>query len=491
MFRLSEIRERFLKTKIPPAAFAGVGRLIKMSESPVGFAAFAGIGLAVVLLIHALGDTPAGSKGNETQIGSAPAETNTAGNPAEGDGTDIAATAIPAAPDSTPEKTENIYKLRRNETLIGLMRRAGFDNRNAHAVVNELKDVTNLRRLQRGQEIRITQLGGQGGDFESLTLRDKFDSEAQVRTTASGYVADRKDVPTIGLTHLVEGEITDSLYLSAQRAGLPAPVIVDLIRLMSFDVDFEREIRIGDRFQVYFERTYAPDFDDLDEGRILQVRLELQKRTLEASYFVDADGAADYFDASGNSMRKTLMKTPLEVVYVTDHYGARKHPVLGYTRMHKGVDFRARPGTPIMAAGDGVVERASRWGSFGNYIRIKHNGSYKTAYAHLSKYGRGIKKGARVKQGQIIGYSGATGRVNGPHLHYEVLFNGKQVNPLTLKLPTGRSLKGENLTAFRAERTQLMADIDTVLAQKAIMASHQAARLASADDIPNLQSGDR
>lgn len=484
MFGLKEIRDRFLKAKTPPAVFASIGRLVKMSESPAGFAAFAGAGLAVVLLVHALDEVPTGSDTREASPMAADAEQ---------DEQDIAAAALPAPVEATEitEPTEDIYKLRRNETLIGLMRRAGFDNSDAHAVVNELDDVTNLRRLQRGQEIRVTRLGGQDGDFKALTLRDKFDSEAEVRATASGYVAERKAIPTIGLTHLVEGEITDSLYLSAKRAGLPTPVIVDLIRLMSFDVDFEREIRIGDRFQVYFERTYAPDFDDLDEGRILQVRLELKKRTLEASYFADANGEADYFDANGNSMRKTLMKTPLEVVYVTDHYGARKHPVLGYTRMHKGVDFRARPSTPIMAAGDGVIERASRWGTFGNYIRIKHNGSYKTAYAHLSKYGRGIKKGARVKQGQIIGYSGATGRVNGPHLHYEVLFNGKQVNPLTLKLPTGRSLKGENLTAFRAERTQLLADIDTVLAQKTIIANNQAARLASSEDSANVQSGDR
>jgi len=356
--------------------------------------------------------------------------------------------------------------------------------------------VTNLRRLQRGQEIRITRLSGAGetdGTFQTLRMRDNFDSEAQVRHTDSGFIAERTNVPTIGLTHLVEGEITDSLYMSAQRAGLPTPVIVELIRLMSFDVDFEREIRIGDRFQVYFERSYAPGYGDLDEGRILQVRLELRKRTLEANYFVDANGDGDYFDAAGNSTRKALMKTPLDVTVVTSSYGRRRHPVLGYTRMHKGVDFRARTGTPIMAAGDGVVERASRYGAYGNYIRIRHNSTYSTAYAHLSRYGRGVKKGARVKQGQIIGYAGATGRVTAAHLHYEVMMNGKQVNPLTIDLPTGRSLKDQDLVTYTAERTQLLADIDMVLMQRDIMAAAQATQTAAVSNTEDsaIAVGDR
>jgi murein DD-endopeptidase MepM/ murein hydrolase activator NlpD len=154
------------------------------------------------------------------------------------------------------------------------------------------------------------------------------------------------------------------------------------------------------------------------------------------------------------------MKTPVDKAVMTSSYGKRRHPVLGYTRMHKGVDFRAYTGTPIMAAGDGVIERASRYGSFGNYVRIRHNGSYKTAYAHLSKYGRGVKKGARVKQGQVIGYSGATGRVTGAHLHYEVYYNGKQVNPMSLKLPSGRKLKGSELETYQSKRQVLITAVN-------------------------------
>ena len=153
------------------------------------------------------------------------------------------------------------------------------------------------------------------------------------------------------------------------------------------------------------------------------------------------------------------MKPPLDVAVITASYGRRKHPVLGYTRMHKGADFRAPTGTPIMAAGDGIIEMSARNGSYGNYIRIRHNSTYKTSYAHLSRYGKGVKKGRRVKQGQIIGYSGSTGRVTAAHLHYEVLVNGKQTNPMTLKLPSGKTLKGKELQRFHQQTEQLSADL--------------------------------
>ncbi|NVJ99844.1 MAG: M23 family metallopeptidase [Alphaproteobacteria bacterium] len=466
MFWLKEIRDRFLGDDTLKRLKLKLLSLMKVSESPAGFGIMAAIGLGAILLFHAIpsssgltvppqkhsiieqADIAADSGMEEAQ----PAETES----------DLA--------DLTPTIDET-YSLRRNETLIGLLKRANIPTAEAHEAVNALGKVVNLRRLQRGQEIRLSRSAGNGRHLEALRLRDSFDEEALLAADEGGFVATRVPVPTLSLSHLVEGQITDSLYLSAQRAGLPTAVIVDLIRLMSFDVDFEREIRVGDRFQVYFERRYAPDFHDLEEGRILHVKLELQKRTLEASYYEDEHGQQDYFDPDGNSTRRTLMKTPLDVTVVTSSYGRRKHPVLGYTRQHTGVDFRARTGTPIMAAGDGVVERASRYGGYGNYIRIRHNSTYKTAYAHLSKYGKGIKAGARVKQGQIIGYAGATGRVTAAHLHYEVLVNGKQANPMTLKLPTGRTLKGETLVAFKSRQRNLTADIAQIQMQQQYLQS--------------------
>ncbi|WP_420430037.1 peptidoglycan DD-metalloendopeptidase family protein [Kordiimonas sp.] len=481
MFRFHEIRDRILAIRLPADTKARIGHLIRASESPLGFTAIAGFGLAVLMVGHLLLRTPDTAPDEEPNV----PDVATQMPPSVEGYAQVEEDAPPPAP------TEKQYSLKRNETLIGLLQRADIPSVTAHRMVANLRDVTNLRKLQRGQEVRITT--DADGNVEELRMRDSFDAEAVVYAKGDSFKAERQDITTISLTHLVEGEITDSLYLSAQRAGLPTKVIVDLIRLMSFDVDFEREIRTGDTFQVYFERQYAPDFGDMQEGQLLQVKLGLRKRMLEANYFIDAAGDADYFDGEGKSTRKALMKTPLDVTVVTSNYGRRKHPVLGYTRMHKGVDFRARTGTPIMAAGDGVVERASRYGSYGNYIRIRHNGTYKTAYAHLSRYGKGIKSGARVKQGQVIGYAGATGRVSAAHLHYEVMMNDKQVNPLTLDLPTGRELRGTDLEVFASQRTQLLADILQIQTQRSYIM--QAGALGPApntlDDAAQVQGTDR
>ncbi|MBO6504053.1 MAG: peptidoglycan DD-metalloendopeptidase family protein [Kordiimonadaceae bacterium] len=431
--------------------------VIRKSESPAGFMALAGLGLTAVIGLNV-----SNHAGYET--------------PSPMIETEVAASAQQSAPQSQPappppaEPPLEDYRLQRNETLIGLLQRAKIARGNAHAAVNALGGLTDLRKLQRGQLIQLKRNAIDGNQIERLQLRDNFADQATVIRRSEAYEAKRTAVETIALTHLVEGTITDNLYLSAKREGLPDSVIIELIRMMSFNVDFEREIRQGDTFQVYFERRYAPDFDDMENGRILHVDLGLKRRPLKATWFQADDGEGGYFDESGESTRRALMKTPLDVAVVTSRYGKRKHPVLGYTRMHKGVDFRAPTGTPIMAAGDGVIEMAARNGSYGNYVRIKHNGSYKTAYGHLSKFGRGIKRGQRVKQGQIIGYSGATGRVTAAHLHYEVLVGGKQTNPLTLKLPTGRTLKGRDLESFRANRASIVHDIDRILTLDAVLA---------------------
>ena len=367
--------------------------------------------------------------------------------------------AVEQAPPAKYVPPQETFTLRRGETLITLLRRATIDRANAHAIVNKLGKITNLRRMQAGQTVRLKRSAKNGRRLAEIRVRDSFAEEATVSFQGGGYQTTRAKMETYGLTRLVEGTITDNLYLSALRAGMPKKIIIDLIRMMSFDVDFEREIRVGDSFSVYFERAYSPEFGDTENGRILGAQLTLKKRTLEAYFYKNTAGEEDYFDSAGQSTRRALMKTPLDVAVLTSSYGKRKHPVLGYTRLHKGSDFRAPTGTPIMAAGDGIIEMSARNGGYGNYVRIRHNSTYKTAYAHLSKYGKGIKKGKRVKQGQIIGYSGATGRVTGAHLHYEVFVNGKQVNPMRLKLPSGKRLAGADLQALQASHDTLSQDI--------------------------------
>lgn len=437
----------------PQTAKLPIGKLVTASESPMGFAVIAGLGLTIVIASNVFDGIPVDhDMAANNFVQESAATTNSTAEPASAQ-----ISGIDTQLTNTPEI--ETLKLSRGETLIELLSRAGFNRRNAHQAINALGEVTNLRRLQRGQEVQFKRTSIDADEIEELWIRDAFDTQAYIARDINGYRAARPAIKTLPLTHLVAGTITDNLYLSAKRAGLPDSVIIDLIRMMSFDVDFEREIRVGDSFEVYFERRYAPEFDDTENGRILHVNLGLQKRNVDATWFAPDGTDGDYFDSSGESTRRALMKTPLDVAVVTSSYGRRKHPVLGYTRMHKGVDFRAPTGTPIMAAGDGVIEMSARNGSYGNYVRIRHSGAYKTAYGHLSKFGKGIKKGQRVKQGQIIGYSGATGRVTAAHLHYEVLFNGKQTNPLTLKLPTGKTLKGEELNLFKAQRDVIVADM--------------------------------
>ena len=370
-------------------------------------------------------------------------------------------------PDTPATPTYTLLTLQSGQTLIEALTSAGINRQNAHQSVNALAEHADMRKIRPGQEIRLKVSGGETSDstlqIDEIRLRTAFDTEAVASRAGNGtaYSSEKVTIPTLPVSKYIEGTIDSSLYVAASDAGVPTKIIVDAIRLLSFDVDFEREIREGDRFRIYFDRRYTPEFDDIEEGTINRISLEMQKRTLNATLFTST-GNAEYFDDEGKSTKRALMKTPVDKAVVTSSYGRRRHPVLGYTRAHKGVDFRAPTGTPIMAAGDGIIERASRYGSYGHYIRIRHNGNYKTAYAHLSRYGRGIKSGARVRQGQIIGYSGATGRVTGAHLHYEVLYNGKQVNPMRLKLPSGRTLGGEELDIFKNQLGQIVAEIDSI-----------------------------
>ena len=439
-----KIRTTMIEHKATVFLWRQIKRLATASESPKTFAvmAFSGVFALVWLNIQ----LPADQRVLEQRVDDTLVQ-------------DVQKQPLPAQIYVPPEET---FTLRRGETLITLLRRATIDRANAHAIVNQLGKITNLRRMQAGQTVRLKRRAQNGRKVAEIRVRDNFAEEATVNFADGHYKTARSQMETYGLTRLVEGTITDSLYLSALRAGMPKKIIIDLIRMMSFDVDFEREIRVGDSFSVYFERAYSPTFDDTKNGRILRAQLTLKKRTLDAYFYKDTAGNEGYYDSSGQSTRRSLMKTPLDVAVLTSSYGKRKHPVLGYTRLHKGSDFRAPTGTPIMAAGDGIIEMSARNGSYGNYVRIRHNSTYKTAYAHLSRYGKGVKKGRRVKQGQIIGYSGATGRVTGAHLHYEVLVNGSQVNPMRMKLPSGKQLKGPNLHALRKGHTHLAQDIDQV-----------------------------
>ena len=252
-----------------------------------------------------------------------------------------------------------------------------------------------------------------------------------------------------------ESIITNSLYQSALSLKIKPNIIIDFARLYGFQVDFQRDIWKNDSFQIIYEEFLNKDGKVVETGNIIFANLNLQNQDLKLYRHEYEKNKIDYFDENGKSMRKTLMKTPINGARLSSSFGKRKHPILGFTKMHTGTDFAAPTGTPILASGDGLVVRAQWCGGGGNCVKIKHNRVYQTVYAHMSKFGRGIKKGARVKQGQIIGYVGSTGLSTGPHLHYEVIENGRKINSQKLKLPSGKILKGNQRKVFEVNKIKI------------------------------------
>ncbi len=252
-----------------------------------------------------------------------------------------------------------------------------------------------------------------------------------------------------------ETVITDSLYKSALNLGIKPNIIIEFARLYGFQVDFQRDIWKNDSFQIIYEEFVNDSNIVVDTGEIIFANLNLQDTDFQLYKFEYKKDKIDYFDENGKSIKKTLMKTPINGARLSSSYGKRKHPILGYTKMHTGTDFAAPKGTPIMASGDGKVTKAGWCGGGGNCVKIKHNRTYQTVYAHMSKFGKGIKKGKMVKQGQIIGYVGSTGLSTGPHLHYEVIENGKKINSQKLKLPSGKILKGKERENFEVAKIKI------------------------------------
>ena len=249
--------------------------------------------------------------------------------------------------------------------------------------------------------------------------------------------------------------ITKSLYSNAIDIGISPNIIIEFARLYGFQIDFQRDIWKDDSFQIIYEEYVNENKEIVDTGEIIFANLNLQNVDYQLYKHEYEKDKIDYFDENGKSVKKTLMKTPINGARLSSSFGKRKHPILGYTKMHTGTDFAAPQGTPIMASGDGKVMKAGWCGGGGNCVKIKHNNTYQTVYAHMSKFGSGIKKGVRVKQGQIIGYVGSTGLSTGPHLHYEVIENGRKINSQKLKLPSGKVLKGKERKRFEVDKIKI------------------------------------
>jgi len=380
--------------------------------------------------------------------------------------------AVAMSADLETEPTEVTVKLSKGETFVDALKRAGIRAQDRNAAASAFGKVQNLRYLRPGQEFllvtaapnqtvyQLASAGDSSAHLLSLDFRVDAQNKIGVKRLPEGnFDAVKHEIPLTTRIASVKGRIEGSLFVSAKKAGAPNQVIANLANMFAYDVDFQRDIFGGDEFEAIFEVLYDNEGRIVGGGDILYGRLKWRGRSKEKGYyrFASADGGAkaDYFDRAGQSAKRLLMKTPIDGARLSSGFGTRRHPILGYRKAHKGVDFAARRGTPIYAAGDGVIERANRYGSFGNYIRIRHSNGYKTAYAHLKGFRKGIRKGKRVDQGDVIGYVGTTGRSTGPHLHYEVHRNGKAVNPQKLKIATGTQLKGRELDRFKKIRNDI------------------------------------
>lgn len=365
----------------------------------------------------------------------------------------------------TPGRSSRTLFVRRGDTLQKLLAAGGVSWAQAEQVVTAIKAFYDPRKLRIGQKLSVTLDAMKSGaeaavgapsdkpdwELSGLVLQADVDRDVVAQRQPDGGFSGGEVMRALTRAPvLAQGRIATSLFEAAVDAGLPADTIAGLIRLFSYDVDFQRDIQPDDRFEVLYEREFTANGEVARTGAIHYAALILSGEKKELFRHLPSDtGAAEYFNRFGHGAAKALMKTPIDGALLTSSFGMRRHPILGYTRMHKGADFAAAKGTPVMAAGGGVIESSGWNGDYGKYVRIRHNGQYQTAYAHLSGFAKGIGKGAQVRQGQIIGYTGSTGRSTGPHLHYEVLQDGAQVNPQKMKLPTARELKGAMLADFR------------------------------------------
>ncbi|HEY6577879.1 MAG TPA: M23 family metallopeptidase, partial [Rhizomicrobium sp.] len=396
-----------------------------------------------------------------------------------------------SAATETPGVEARDITLERGDTLPGALVNAGATPQDAEAAVSALAKIYSLRAIKAGQTLQLTFAtppppkevarivytppaasaaaennaapddAAAPGRLLSVSFSPTIEHDVTIARGAEGaFTAQDAFQKLESHYHRAGARIDSSLYLAAMQAGIPARVVVQFIHMFSYEVDFQRDIKPGDSFEVYYNYYYTPDGRPAKEGDIAYAAMHLLGRTVALyRYKPRGEDTPDYFDASGESAKGMLMKTPVDGARISSGFGMRFHPVLGYTRMHKGVDFAVPTGTPVMAAGAGTIQQARWENGFGNFVLLNHGNGYATAYGHLSRFASGIHPGTHVRQGQVIAYSGATGLATGPHLHYEIRIDGVQVNPATVKIARGRVLLGGDLRDFQVDRLHVDSEI--------------------------------
>ena len=353
------------------------------------------------------------------------------------------------------------YYLQEGETFTGALKQADLEDDEINDVVNIISKKIDLRKLKVGTLIETyTKSVNDKKIINEIIIYPDIEKKIYVKKVNNKFVAGEDKKKLFSNLKFYEVEIQNSIYESLKKIDTPDEIIMEFVQLYSFDIDFQRDIRKGNKIKIFFEIYTDSQNNYIKSGNIKFSEIILNDESYELYRFQsEGDEFVEYFNSDGKSATKALMKTPINGARLSSGFGMRKHPILGYNKKHQGVDFAAPTGTPIMAAGTGHIEFVGNNGGAGKYIRIKHLNGYKTSYSHLSKYASGIQKNIKVRQGQVIGYVGNTGLSTGPHLHYEVIFNGKRINPMKMKLPSGKQLKDKNLKIFLAEKHRINAEI--------------------------------
>ena len=347
------------------------------------------------------------------------------------------------------------YVIKNNDTVEKILKKYNIKDSDIRDITIKLKE-KKLANIYAGRKLSliIKKLGNDTNTLISFVYPINNTSSVEIRKSQNNFLIKENILQLYKKEVVVKNIIKNNLYKSAVDSGIEPNIIIEFARIFGFEVDFQRDIRKGDWFEILYEKFLDDNNKVRDTGKIVYASMYVNGEEINL-YNFKFNNREDYYDIKGKSITKSLMKTPINGARLSSSFGMRKHPILGYNKMHRGTDFAAPSGTPIMASGSGTVTRARWCGGGGNCVKIKHNSTYETIYAHMKAFAKGIREGKKVKQGQIIGYVGSTGLSTGPHLHYEVIVNGKKVNSQKLKLPSGKTLKGEERKQFEIDRIKV------------------------------------
>ena len=347
------------------------------------------------------------------------------------------------------------YVIKNNDTVEKILREFRVNNSDIKDISLKLKQ-KKLASIYPGRKLSliIKKLEDGSNTIVNFVYPVNNTTSIEIRKSQNNFIINENILQLYKKEVVVKNMIKTNLYSSAVESGIEPNIIVEFARVFGFEVDFQRDIRNGDWFEILYEKFEDDNNKVRDTGKIIYASMYVNGEEINL-YNFKYNNEEEYYDIKGKSITKSLMKTPINGARLSSSFGMRKHPILGYNKMHRGTDFAAPSGTPIMASGSGTVTRARWCGGGGNCVKIKHNSTYETIYAHMKAFAKGIKEGRKVRQGQVIGYVGSTGLSTGPHLHYEVIVNGKKVNSQKLKLPSGKTLKGEERKQFELDRIKI------------------------------------